>query len=657
MIRVLLSSLVALTCTVCSAEEVPLTALDLTHMKQAWGKPQLNKSVEENPLTIAGRKFDTGVGTHAASRLMVELDGKAEMFQAWVGLDSGARETGSVEFEVYTDGNRIFESGVMRKDTPAKQVNVALSGVKELILKVSDGGDGRNYDHADWAEAKIVTAGARPVAFSVPEEEKYILTPPAGPAPRINAPTVYGARPGNPFLYRIPATGDRPMQFKADSLPDGLSLESATGIITGITPAKGEYELTLHASNSSGKTSKTFTIKSGDTLSLTPYMGWNTWYTYYMHITDKRIRDAADAMVSSGMADYGYDYIGIDDCWMRKPGSDDPMLGGEPRDASGNILPNKHFPNMNALTDYIHSKGMKAGIYTSPGPLTCQSYTGSFEHETQDARQFADWGFDLLKYDWCSYGKKVAGPNPSLEEMIKPFQIMGDALKVQKRDIIYNLCQYGMGNVWEWGADVHAQSWRTAGDLGYELDQIITIARRNVEHRAWNGPGRWNDPDYLQIGTIGDIKTFKKGEAALIPSPLTPTEQYSFMSLWCLMASPLVYSGDITHMDDFTLNILCNHEVIEVNQDPLGQCAAIADLGDDSYLLVKQMADGSKAIGLCNGGESTATLKAEWSAVGIQGKHIVRDVWRHKDIGTFEGSYQAEVPRHGVSFLRLRKAK
>jgi alpha-galactosidase len=332
------------------------------------------------------------------------------------------------------------------------------------------------------------------------------------------------------------------------------------------------------------------------------------------------------------------------------------MLGGDPRDENGHIIPNKHFPDMKAFTDYLHANGFKAGIYSSPGPLTCSQYAGSMDFEANDAKQYADWGFDLLKYDWCSYGK-VAGKSPALAEMKKPYELMGPLVKQQNRDIIFNLCQYGMGDVWQWGADVDAQSWRTSGDLGYSLDNLFNVARENINHRAWQGPGHWNDPDYVQIGYVGNIRSAGKRGEDLIPVPLTPTEQYSFMSLWCLSAAPLVYSGDVTKLDEFTLNVLCNAEVIEVNQDPLGQAAAPADLGEDTFLLVKDMADGSKAVGLCNGSEGPQTLTAHWGAMGVSGRQRVRDLWRQEDEGEFEARYTAEVPRHGVKFIRLWPAK
>lgn len=476
-----------------------------------------------------------------------------------------------------------------------------------------------------------------------------ILTHRPDPAPRINGPEVYGCRPGNPFIYRIPVQGVRPMKFSAKDLPAGLKLDEAAGIISGEAPGPGEYPVTIRVRNSAGKAARTFKIISGDTLALTPPMGWNHWYTHYDRITDQLVRDAADAMVRSGMADVGYQYVDIDDCWMNAPSHGDPSRVGPLRDSAGNVLPNRNFPDMAALTAYIHSKGLKAGIYTSPGPLTCGGFCGAYQHEAQDARQFARWGFDFLKYDWCSYGDVLKG-DTSPETLKKPYRQMGDLLKGQNRDIVFNLCQYGMGNVWEWGAEVGGHCWRTSGDLGLGLNRFFDVALKNAQHADYSKPGLWNDPDYIQIGFIGNAAVMGQPQAC----PLTPNEQYAFMSLWCLMASPLFFSGDMNHLDEFTLNVLCNPEVIAVDQDPLGKCARVVSLSDKTFLMVKDMADGSKAIGLCNKGESQTQVTAQWESLGTHGFQIVRDLWRQKDLGTFINEFSAAVPSHGVVLVRLR---
>ncbi|MDB6056995.1 MAG: Alpha-galactosidase [Verrucomicrobiales bacterium] len=477
--------------------------------------------------------------------------------------------------------------------------------------------------------------------------DSQILTPKPQPAPRVNGPTIYGARPGHPFLYRIPAQGERPMKFSVKNLPNTLQLDPDTGIISGTTPGRGTYNLRFKAKNKHGSSQRTFRLVSGDTLSLTPSMGWNSWYAHYSRITDKMMREAADIMISTGMADVGYQYVNVDDCWMNTDVGNDPQRIGPFRDDHGTIMPTKHFPDMKGLADYIHSKGLKAGLYTSPGPLTCTHCGGAYEHEAQDAKQFADWGFDFLKYDWCSYGHITPRTAP-LPELKKPYATMGALLQQQNRDILYNLCQYGMGNVWEWGTEVGGQSWRTSGDLGFELSKIFAVALKNSEHRAFQKPGGWNDPDYIQIGYIGNAR----GGGLPAPCPFTPTEQYSFMSLWSLMASPLFYSGDMTKLDDFTLNVLCNPEVIDINQDALGEGANVLRLTPTTFIMVKNLEDGGQAIGLCNASEEQTSMTANWSALGFKSKQHVRDVWRQKDLGKMK-QFDTIVPKHGVVLLRV----
>ncbi len=496
------------------------------------------------------------------------------------------------------------------------------------------------------------------------KNECELYTPQSKLSPRINGPLVYGCRPGNPFLYRIPCQGERPIHFSVKGLPAGLILDDTTGIITGQTPSKGEYELTIHAKNSKGKDKRKLTIVAGDKLALTPPMGWNHWYAHYDRITDKMVREAADVMISSGMADVGYQYVNIDDCWMNASQNIDPMRVGPLRDEQGNIVPNRHFPNMKGLTDYIHTKGLKAGIYTSPGPLTCGGFAGAFQHEEQDARQFADWGFDFLKYDWCSYshianGGSMNDPNipswgkgsPTLEGDQKPYRQMGTILKSLDRDVVFNLCQYGMSDVWKWGGEIGGHCWRTSGDLGYELDRIFDVALNNVKIRQYNKPGEWNDPDYIQIGWIG--KASKRGIPELTPMPAAM--QYAYMSLWSLIAAPLIYSGDMSKLDEFTINVLCNPEVIEINQDPLGECGRVINISKNEFLLVKNLIDGSIAVGIFNRGKKQIEVEMNWAELKLSGTQTIRDLWHHKKLGRYDQKFSTQVPAQGVVMVKISK--
>ena len=480
-----------------------------------------------------------------------------------------------------------------------------------------------------------------------------LRTPEPSNAPHINGPVIYGARAGHPFLYRIPCTGSRPMRFSVKGLPASLKLDQETGIITGRNPEKdGDYPVTIEAANRFGRTSRRFTIRVGRKLGLTPQMGWNGWYTFYDHVTDGDIRKAADAMVSSGMADYGYQFIDIDDAWERKPESDIPDLMRPLRDEKGNILPNRRFPDMKDLTEYIHSRGLKAGIYSSPGPLTCGGFTGSYEREGSDALQISRWGFDLLKYDWCSYEEILK--DKSLEELQKPYMKMGALLEEQDRDIVFNLCQYGMGDVWKWAGSVGGSSWRSTRDVGGvagdALPGFYKVGFANSALDAYAGPGGWNDPDYILIGTVGDPLKLVDGAH---PTHLTASEQYSYMSMWSLMASPLFFSGDMTRLDPLTLNILENSEVIDIDQDALGKQAKILRHTPQEFVLVKPMSDGSVTVGLFNIGSTPLSISLDFKEIGLKGNVKIRDVWRQKDLGNFANSFTTRVPTHDVALIRI----
>jgi alpha-galactosidase len=625
-----------------------LDELNLEHAYAGWGVTRANRSSDGNVLTIAGEEFDRGLGTHALGEFSLALDGRASAFRAQVGLDSEVTSAGSIEFVVVGDGRVLARSGVMRNADAARPIEADLEGIQELRLVVTDGGDGINYDHADWAMARITYAGEPPLAKEPLRVAPYVLTPKPGPEPRITGPKVFGARPGNPFLFTVTATGTRPMTFAASGLPDGLQLDSGTGRITGTVEEAGEYAATVTARNPLGEANRVLTIKIGDTISLTPPLGWNSWNCWACAVDDEKVRASARAMVDSGLINHGWSYINIDDCWMRRPGSDDPAIGEPVRDAQGRILTNTKFPDMKGLTDFIHGLGLKVGIYISPGPTTCAQFVGSWQHELDDARQFAEWGFDYLKYDWCGYSR--IAPNPSLEQMKEPYALMRQQLDQVRRDIVYSLCQYGMGAVWEWGADVGGNCWRTTGDITDSWTSMAGIGFRQADLSPHAGPGHWNDPDMLVVGKVGWGPNLRD-------SRLTPDEQYTHISLWCLLSSPLLIGCPLEQLDAFTLNLLTNDEVLDVNQDPLGQQARRFVQTEAVQIWAKDMEDGSKTVGLFNtDGYQNRDISLDWSAIDLpeDSEWTVRDLWRQQDLGDFRGSFTArDVPAHGVVLVRL----
>lgn len=625
-----------------------LDELDLGRAVADWGTTQANRSIDGHPLVLGGKTFQRGIGTHANGQLNLALDGKALRFTAVVGVDDETGGRGSVVFVVLGDEKELVNTAVMRPGEAPKEISADLDGIKRLRLIVTDAGDGIDYDHADWALAKIEYAGDPPKAVEPFRSNPYILTPQPGPKPRITGPKVFGARPGNPFLFTVTATGTRPMTFTVKGLPKGLTLDPKTGRITGVVDKRGTYRTTVVATNKEGSARRPLKIVIGDTIALTPPMGWNSWNCWACSIDDAKVRAAAKAMVDTGLIDHGWTYINIDDCWMRNPGSDDPGLGRPVRDENGRILPNAKFPDMKALTDYIHGLGLKAGIYISPGPTTCEGYEGSWQHELDDAQQFAEWGFDYLKYDWCGYSR-VSG-NKTLEDLQRPYLLMREKLDQVGRDIVYSLCQYGWGQVWKWGAQVGGNCWRTTGDIRDTWSSMSSIGFGQADLYPYASPGHWNDPDMLVVGKVG-------WGPKLHDSRLTPDEQYTHISLWCLLSAPLLIGCPLEQLDDFTLNLLTNDEVLEVNQDPLGKQAFRLHEDGPVQIWVKPMEDGSKAVGFFNThAYQVQSARVDWEKLGFKKNRRlrVRDLWRQKDLGLFQNRFEVEqIPPHGVVLVRF----
>ena len=663
----LITVLFALSSNIYKAQSVVwLDQLDLSVATQGNGKPGVNTSVDGRKITIAGETFDRGFGTHAESSLLINLNGKAKNFSASVGLDDEMKgQNPAVEFEIYGDNKKLWSSGIMKLGDKAKPVNISLQGIKQLELIVTDGGNGPYYDHADWADAKFETSeDAKLITFNPISSIPYILTPKPSDKPKINSASVYGGRPNSPFLFRVAATGERPMTFSAKNLPDGLTIDSKTGIITGKVDTKGTYEVVLNAKNAKGSASKKLKIEIGDRIALTPTMGWNSWNCFGHEVSADKVKRAADALVKSGLVNHGWSYINIDDSWQYNRDGKDQSFKGKMRDENGYILTNSKFPDMKTLGDYIHGNGLKMGIYSSPGPWTCGGCAGSYGYEKQDAESYAKWGVDYLKYDWCSYGGVLDGlpendPNKvsslnfqgggDLDKGVKPFKLMGNLLKQQSRDIVYNLCQYGMGDVWKWGDESDAQSWRTTNDITDTWASVKSIALAQDKAAPYAKPGNWNDPDMLVVGVVGWGNPHQ--------SKLKPDEQYLHISLWSIFSAPLLIGCDLEKLDDFTLNLLTNDEVIAVNQDALGKQGVCLQTIGELRIYVKELEDGGKAVAFANFGREKIKMSyKDFKKLGITGKQIVRDLWRQKDIAKInsnKGNLALDIPAHGVSFYKF----
>ncbi len=408
-------------------------------------------------------------------------------------------------------------------------------------------------------------------AVAAAEGPGEILTPPPPPAPRINSPSVFGVTPGAPFLYTIPATGERPMEFSIDGLPAGLAVDGADGRITGVLKTAGEYAVVLRARNAQGQAEKKFKIACGDRIALTPPMGWNSWNCWAQAVDQGKVLRSAHSLVASGLSQHGWAYVNIDDTWQGK------------RDGATLALqPNERFPDMKKLCADIHALGLRVGIYSSPWITTFAGYPGGssddakgawerlsnyepnkrlgrYSFTRQDAAQWGEWGMDFLKYDWA--------PND-----VEHVREMSLALRATGRDIVFSLsCSTPMDQVTEFSR--WANCWRTTGDIWDTWDLpgpwqsgVSEIGFNQDPWTDFGGPGHWNDPDMLVVGHVG-------WGPQLHASRLTPAEQYSHLSLWCLLSAPLLIGCDLERLDPFTLNLLTNDEVLAVDQDALGRSA------------------------------------------------------------------------------------
>jgi alpha-galactosidase len=619
------------------------------------------KCATGDSILLGGDYFERGVGVQALSVLSFSLEGNARKFSARVGADDKGNREAPVTFYVVGDRKILFESGPMRVGDTPKEISVGLKDIRRLGLLVTAEGENVRGAYADWADAQLEMAG-NTLPVNLPNNgEKYILTPKPSPLPRINSAAVAGATPGNPFLCKVAASGQRPMDFTADNLPTGLSIDAKTGIITGKVSKPGTYTVTLRVKNELGEASRQLKIKIGDTIALTPPLGWNGWNSWARLIDREKVMASADAMVKMGLADHGWTYINIDDAWQGQRGG-----------RYNALQPNEKFPDFKGMISYIHSLGLKAGVYSTPWITSYAGFPGgssdfenglftdsirnnkrAFRHigkyrfETNDALQLAEWGVDYLKYDW--------------RIDLNSAERMSEALRKSGRDIVYSLSNSApFANAADWSR--LANLWRTGPDIRDSWLSLYISAFSIDKWAPYCSPGHWNDPDMLILGNVTT-------GSELHPTRLTPDEQYSHVSIFCLLSAPLLIGCPIEQLDDFTLSLLTNDEVIAVDQDPLGKPARLALEEDGIQTWLKTLEDGSLAVGLFHvgdfgknpqsyfhwGDEPAKVVAFDPEKIGLKGKYKIRDLWRQKDLGEFEGPYKSEIPHHGVLMLKLEK--
>jgi alpha-galactosidase len=488
-------------------------------------------------------------------------------------------------------------------------------------------------------------------------DTSYILTPKPSVKPQINGAKIFGMRPSHPIVFTIPASGERPMTFTAEKLPKGVSLDKKTGKLSGKIKEKGTYLVKFIAKNTHGQSERDFKIVVGEEILLTPPMGWNSYNIFGLKVSQDIMLEQSKAMVSSGLINHGWSYMNMDDGWQGFRGGEHKAIMPDP----------KRFTDMKAVSDEIHKMGLKIGIYSSPwvetygrrigGSSTNPEGTfakqegersprnkkilpyaiGQYTFVKNDVKQFVEWEMDYLKYDWNPIEM------PETKEMF-------DALRASGRDVVLSLSNSTpfasiaeLSNV--------SNAWRTGGDI---KDDWKSLKSRLFTQEKWAihaRPGHWNDPDMMIVGNVGWGKENR-------PTKLTKDEQYTHMSAWCLLSVPLLLGNDLTKLDEFTISLLTNDEVIALNQDPLGKQATLAWRKEDLGIMAKELEDGSTAVGLFNTADNgTQKITAQWADLKLKGKYIVRDLWRQKDLGVFENKFSAEVPQHGVVLVSIRKAK
>jgi len=511
-----------------------------------------------------------------------------------------------------------------------------------------------------------------------------VLTPPTPAVPRIHGAKVVGTRSGSPFLFQIAATGERPMVYEAVNLPTGLNLDPSNGQIIGTMSNRGRYSVRLRAGNRLGSTERGLAIVVGDQIALTPPMGWNSWNCWGVGVNQERVMASARGLVASGLRDHGWSYVNVDDGWQGARGG--------PLNA---IQPNARFSDLGRLSAELHGMGLKVGLYSTPWRATLsrhngssadnangiddwiatrdyneffqyqvpqfhswldnygwlkpladrlrkrkrQKYTGEMKRPgkysfvSQDVKQWTHWGIDYLKYDWAPID-------------LAKVMTMHDELARAPRDIFYSVSNNAPPSLASELAMV-SNAWRTSVDLEDTWRSISEVGFTRDKWAPFNGPGHFNDADML---TIGDLRWNRPGK-----NRLTSDEQYTHMSLWCLLSGPLLLGCNLENLDSFTKGLITNDEVIDVNQDPLCLQATRLTRSGEGEVYAKRLEDGSFALGLFNRGNLPAKVWVNWSDLQLSGKMIVRDLWRQKDLGVFTTAFESVVSAHGVVLVRITR--
>lgn len=671
------------------ADTVLLSALDLSKATQGYGAPQIDKAVDGKPITLAGQAYAHGFGTHAPGLLAVDVNG-ATRFAATVGVDDEIpNDIGSVEFQVLGNKHQIlWRSGVMRKGMPPAKADVDVTGLKQIVLRVTTGGDALYYDHADWADAQFTYQGAPPQTATLAAATPVVSMEGMPAGPKIRPPFVIGTHPGAPMVWTVAATGARPLSFSMKGLPQGLTLNAATGTVTGRVAKAGAYSVRVRAANSHGHDDQTVRIIAGQSLALTPPMGWNSYDCFGQSVTEAEVLSNAAYLVKE-MQPFGWEYVVVDYRWYEPDAIHQPLNGHEGEaldmDAFGRLIPNAvRFPSsaggagFQALGDKIHAMGLKFGIHIMRGiprnavkanlPIEGSPFHAADAANTADNcpwladmygvrgdtpagrayydsifRLYASWGVDYIKMDDTSRPYHTA-----------EIEAVDDAIRKCGRAIVYSLSPGETPIASAAHVRSHANLWRVSDDFWDRwdtLDHEFTLAER---WRGSVGQGHWPDADMLPLGRLS------VNNRSVDPDRQTRfsrAEQITLMSLWSLLPSPLMVGANLPDNDAWTLALLTNPEVLAIDQDAAGHAAARAAQHDDIDIWARPLADGSQAVGIFNRGDFDAGAVVTAADLHLSGRWTARDLWKRADLGPVGEGLTISIPAHGAALLRLSPAE
>ncbi len=631
-----------------SAETIRLDQLDVVNKgTTGWGTMKKNRSIDGNPLTLKGQVYQYGIGTHSAGRIDIKLSKNATRFTCVVGIDDETNPTktneGVAGYKIINYSNQketVVQQGVIKRvDSEAVTIDIDITGWEYISLECTES-NGQNWsDHVDWCDAQITYNKNGKVPFAVTYEEMV------SSKLELLSALNYFSLPNTRMMHRF-ACNNPEAVISVSNLPNGLAYNAERKLVDGKIEKEGTYTYDVILTTDDNVVTQEITVVvSADLVSPTPLMGWTSWNAFQNNIDESVLTQTADLLVSTGLKDVGFKYLLVDDVWH----SEKRLSNGKPTYNA------QKFPNgMKYLTDYAHSKGLKIGTYSDAAEKTCAGEYGSFGYEQIDAQQYADWGFDLLKYDYCFA--------PSEMSVAKErYKTMSEALKSTGREFYFYVCEWGSLKPWFWASASGGNAWRVSWDSRdiwnhgqYDTEhcgaiQIIDVMKPLFRY---SGVNRFNDADMMCVGLYGQGGEASRHNGA---NGMTDTEYQSQFSMWSIFASPLVLSFDLSKMNEATKRILTNKEVIAINQDPMGQQAECVYSENGKEVYVKDLENGDMAVAFLNRGSSTTTIEIGLDKLYLKEKeYLVRDLWLHKDIGTVTEKLSATVQSHETKLYRIK---